>query len=177
MKYKTENIRISVMSDLHLEFNPPGLSSPSLAPLNGKVDIVLLAGDIDDREHVSNYPKRLADELNVPIIWIAGNHEYYGGSIEEETQAFHESCEFDPLVHFLQDCCWQGDVRGYKVRVLGSTLWTDYDLYGTPKASMQAAAQMVQDHRMITKGKSVDRALDRRFAPRDDGLSRCPIIG
>jgi predicted phosphodiesterase len=62
-------MRLHILSDLHVEFEafvPPSTSS----------DVVILAGDI----HVGNRGVDWAKATfpNQPVIYILGNHEYYG---------------------------------------------------------------------------------------------------
>ena len=64
-------MKLHVLSDLHLGFAP--FERPRT-----EADVVVLAGDIArPREAVT-----WAMEFDRPVLYVAGNHEFYGGSIE-----------------------------------------------------------------------------------------------
>lgn len=65
-------MKLHILSDIHLEFqefDPPDVGA----------NVIILAGDI----HVKNKGIRWAlDKLpKVPILYVLGNHEYYGKAI------------------------------------------------------------------------------------------------
>ena len=62
-------MRIAVLSDLHLTV--ADMPVPDVA-----CDVVVLAGDIARPQQAIEWAKRFP----VPVIYVAGNHEYYGGS-------------------------------------------------------------------------------------------------
>jgi predicted phosphodiesterase len=74
-------MRIRVYSDLHLEFGP--FDPPSSAD----VDVVVLAGDID----VKGRGVAFAERFPCPVVYVPGNHEYYGGSIPRLTEKLKEA--------------------------------------------------------------------------------------
>lgn len=134
-------IRLQIMSDLHTSY--PG--SRGFPPLARGGDIVMIAGDTCEglgqsiREMRAAYP-------DTEIVACAGNHEFYNGSYLEQLAEGRESArEFG--VHLLED----GIVTFGRLRILGCTLWTDYDLHGpsSRSAAMAVAAETMQDHRRI----------------------------
>jgi predicted phosphodiesterase len=65
-------MKLYVLSDLHNEFSP-------FLPVSGDYDLVVLAGDID----VKARGVKWANEVFVcPVIYVCGNHEFYGGHID-----------------------------------------------------------------------------------------------
>jgi DNA repair exonuclease SbcCD nuclease subunit len=89
-------MRIAYMSDLHLEMESfrlaiPGwadfmarhkkvLRHPSRGPMLdelGNIDLVVLAGDIHNGLRGIVYADQVSAYLDVPVLMIAGNHEYY----------------------------------------------------------------------------------------------------
>lgn len=44
-------------------------------------DAILIGGDIGEAAYVGGYLQRLEASLSVPIYFVLGNHDYYGGSI------------------------------------------------------------------------------------------------
>jgi hypothetical protein len=85
-------MKIQVLSDLHLEFAP--LEIPDVG-----ADVVVLAGDIDiGLKGVRFAIDKLAGRR---VIYVAGNHEYYGKAIPHLTDKLrHESA--GSTVHFLE---------------------------------------------------------------------------
>jgi AAA domain/TrwC relaxase/Calcineurin-like phosphoesterase len=79
---------------------------------------------------------------------VPGNHEWYAHrerfTINDEAKRGQELA--DSLgIHLLQDR--QIVIDG--VQFLGSTLWTDYAIYGNPAAAMRHSQRWMNDHRVI----------------------------
>lgn len=157
-------MRLCVMSDLHLEYerrghlragNPPQGEpiGPRLAGLGG-VDLVVLAGDIDEGLAGLDYAERVAGEMGCQVAYVPGNHEYYGSPLPELRAAMRSRNGAVALLD--QRCLRVGDWV-----FAGCTLWTDYGLYGTAEVSKGAALRGLEDHRWIRW------AGDRLFAPED----------
>jgi len=107
--------RILIASDLHLEFSDITLDS-------GPADIVVLAGDIHEGAAGIEWARtRFAQ----PVIYVAGNHEFYNGEIGAVTAAM-KAAAAGSNVHVLDDEA----VTIAGVRFLGAVLWTDFALYG-----------------------------------------------
>nr|WP_283806949.1 metallophosphoesterase [Bradyrhizobium canariense] len=93
--------------------------------------------------------------MNIPIVMVLGNHEYYRGFIPDELSAARTHAPaFN--IHLLENEArvLSGRSRGVgsgAVRIIGATLWTDYQAFG--KASqglvMNACAVGMNDHRLI----------------------------
>lgn len=130
-------MKIQIASDLHLEWfglKHPGFST--LAPA-ADADMLILAGDI----HTGTRALSAFKEWPVPVLYVAGNHEFYGHCYE--TALSHLNAEPLPgSVCFLDKRVWIKE----GVRFLGATLWTDYNLYGNPQEARQAAARAMADH-------------------------------
>lgn len=135
--------RFLVYSDLHYElggrFIPP-------ATLRGTVDGVLLAGDIAGGRYAMHYARQIAEQVEAPAILIAGNHEFYGGVIEELIDDLRAMS--DDRVRFLE--CETATIAG--VRILGTALWTDFALnpefYG---AALGTMGDLLSDYSSIRR--------------------------
>ncbi len=125
-------------------------------PIND-ADIVVLAGDISrPREAVA-----WALRFEKPVLYVLGNHEFYGSSIDGAADEVKRLCE-GTQVQVLDDTETVID----HVRFLGSTLWTDFELFGTAKkkaAAMAAARRLVRDFSRI----ALDEGSDDVFSPED----------
>lgn len=132
--------RFRVFSDLHLEFfdwTPP----PVVA-----ADAIVLAGDISIGTHGIEWARRQFP--HTPVVYVPGNHEFYGAQLPDAVAALRTQAQRAD-VHFLDgDQCVVGGTR-----FLGTTLWTDYALYGSTPAdldrAMADAADEMNDFRMI----------------------------
>jgi Icc-related predicted phosphoesterase len=112
-------MKIRIYSDLHLEFGR--FDSPFTE--RGAEDLVVLAGDIDVGVAGVQWAARTFP--HVPVIYVAGNHEFFGHDFSylvDECKAAATGTN----VHVLERDSI--DVGG--IRVLGTTLWTDYRVAG-----------------------------------------------
>lgn len=139
-------IKIGLVSDLHSEF----WSSAALKRIGGKIndhlalaDIILLPGDIGNGRMAIDTARALFPDK--PVCMIAGNHEFYQNDYETvltELQSVDN-------IHFLHMSVVHLTVNDTPVRIIGTTLWTDFDLYGTPDLSMLVARKGLNDFRLI----------------------------
>jgi len=134
-------MKLNILSDLHL-----GLGM--IDPPDTDAHIVVLAGDIARPKEAIAWASALAK----PSLYVPGNHEFYGGSIDGTIDALRELCE-GTNVQLLDD----GEVVLDGVRFLGSTLWTDFALSGQHDMSRIFAETLkyVVDFRLIRKGNAL----------------------
>jgi len=134
-------MRIQLASDLHLDLLAPAWPQERLvAPAPG-ADVLVLAGDID---HGLRTIERFA-HWPVPVLYVAGNHEFYGSQREALRAELRRAAEGTALRFLDNDAVALGGVR-----FLGSTLWTDYTSSGRPTSEAMAAAEtFLLDHRRI----------------------------
>ncbi len=145
-------MKIRVLSDLHLEFS--GWHPPLCDE-----DVVVLAGDVaEGRAGIAWARKYFHDK---PVLYIPGNHEYYGRDIDELREGLRERGRTHN-VHVLD-----GDeivISG--VRFLGATLWTDFELNGSEPKTVETAMRCCQegmtDFKVIRRWGSSLRPEDTR---------------
>lgn len=135
-------MRINYFSDIHLEFG-------SLEAPKNDADIIIAAGDIGVYDQGVDWLK----SLKKPVIYIAGNHEFYGNEYHETMLMIQEKCR-GSNVHFLERNRF--DFGG--IRFLGCTLWTD--LYSDGEEKAEAISDSLNDFRQIR--------LDNRLMDVDD---------
>ena len=139
-------MRLHILSDLHTEFadfHPPEIDT----------DIVVLAGDIG--VGTGGIEWAAGQFPNVPVAYVPGNHEFYGHDIRL-TDRLREAAPRN--IHVMNnDALELGGVR-----FLGSTLWTDFRLYGQAEAwlSRNSAKKFIKDFSSI-------RNAGRLFTPED----------
>lgn len=111
-------MRVAFASDLHLEFNP----SITLTGLS-KADVLVIAGDVGNHpDHLSFLVRRLRLLFSGPILFVLGNHEYYGGVFQDRLPEYRKAAMALGGVHVLEKDVFQMGC----VRFLGTTLWTDF---------------------------------------------------
>lgn len=103
-------MRIQLFSDIHLEFGAADLALTD-------ADVIIAAGDV----HLGATGIEWLKSSGKPTIYVAGNHEFYGGDIAEVQAAIRAECA-GSAVRYLE--CERADIDG--VRFLGTTLWTDF---------------------------------------------------
>ncbi|CAG9223515.1 Ser/Thr protein phosphatase family protein [Paraburkholderia sabiae] len=135
-------MKIRVLSDLHLEND-----TPEIIP-HADADLVILAGDIHNHAEGLRWAAETFDEA-VPVVYVPGNHEYYDGEFGALEAAMRDAAASIDNLHYLNNETLV-DPRG-QWRVLGTTLWTDFDLYGTDEEtraiSIAAAERVMLDYR------------------------------
>lgn len=140
------DMKIWVLSDLHLEFGVPFVQQ---APPDA--DVLVCAGDLLTRGIVPSI-EWLARHIDpsLPVVFVAGNHEFYGGALQEGLREAREATSRYPNLHFLENDAV--DISG--VRFIGGTLWTDFRLSGDdPQFAMTAAQSGMNDFRKIKFSK------------------------
>ncbi|HKW79631.1 MAG TPA: metallophosphoesterase [Casimicrobiaceae bacterium] len=129
-------MKLNILSDLHLSLG-------ALAPPKTGAEVVILAGDIArPREAI-----RWASTLAKPVLYVAGNHEFYGGSIPGTVAELKALCAGTAIRVLDND-----EVVIDGVRFLGTTLWTDFRLFGDGDkraAAMLEALRTMRDYSRI----------------------------
>lgn len=139
-------MKIWLASDLHLEFGMPFKATPP-----SDADVFVCAGDVLTKGIVPSIEwlgRRIAPKI--PVVFCAGNHEFYGSSVIESIRDAREAAASYRNVHFLENDYLEID----GVRFIGATLWTDFRLRGgDPGLAMAAAQNGMNDFRKIKYSK------------------------
>jgi len=139
-------MRIAVLSDLHLSVH--GMPTP--AP---DCDLVVLAGDIARPFAAIEWARR----FSTPVVYVPGNHEFYGGSIDGTIRELRE-LSINTNVHILE----RASLTFRGVRFLGCTLWSDFRLSPEEEDQqrwMQQAVDMIWDFRRIKRSEHCSELL------------------
>ncbi len=149
-------MRIQLLSDLHLEtedFVPE--------PADG-AELLVLAGDICSRwdgfELFSGWP--------VPILVIAGNHEFDQRELREAWPALRQRCHRFGMQLLECESLVLSDHAGKRIRFLGTVRWSDFDLFGPGdrERAIRAASYYVKVMRATRDGQVFDAAAVREEA-------------
>lgn len=90
--------RIQVASDLHLEFT--GMDCDLDTATEYSRDILIVAGDLAEGTNGFDWLRHQCSFSDV--VFVCGNHEYYGHDIDEVDAQFRQLDERNPNFHFLQ---------------------------------------------------------------------------
>lgn len=134
-------MKIRLLSDLHTEFRLP-YKTHEMSQYRGE-DVLVLAGDIaSGSTNTMNVIKHFLDCGFPQIVYVPGNHEYYGTGFDEFNAKMENKCMAYDNVHFLNP----GNVVIKDVMFVGGTLWTNFadNLF-----SQSAAKRGINDFRMI----------------------------
>ena len=151
-------MKLQLLSDLHLETEA---FDPEPAP---GAELLVLAGDIDSSwsafERFRGWP--------VPVLFVAGNHEFDGREIPQAWPMLRERCA--QLGFTMLECESRvlTDAAGKRVRFVGTTRWCDFDLFGPAgrDKAMRAASYYMRVMRATRGGAPFDAV-----AVRDEALA------
>lgn len=105
-------MKIQILSDIHLDHAPFNDVKPC-------ADVVVLAGDIAEGVDGVTWAK---ENFDMPVIYVAGNHEYYDSSWTMSEWNYYikrEAAGSNVVVLNNETVVIEG------VRFIGSSLWTD----------------------------------------------------
>lgn len=131
-------MKIQLLSDLHLEAQPHWRAQPAPG-----ADLLVLAGDVGSYQSGSALqdPDFGLGQFSVqsgwptPVVFVPGNHEYDGMDFDAAHTRLRATCERLGLLWLEREVlvtAWT-DRHGRTVRLLGTTLWTDFDALGPPE--------------------------------------------
>ncbi|HDZ48097.1 hypothetical protein LCGC14_0025620 [marine sediment metagenome] len=141
-------MRLRILSDLHLEFFDENRELPDV-----DADVIVLAGDIHRKSEGLAWARRRFPD--VPIIYVPGNHEFYGTCIpllREELRLEAERLDIELLDNRA--------VTLNGVRFYGTTLWTDFALYAgdptkSPAETESKALRYMPDFKIVQTSPGV----------------------
>ena len=133
-------IKVNIGSDLHLRHHKTPLTLPG-------GDVLILAGDVFDAANCRCFDEPVVQSFLEEfkkyerVIFVLGNHEYYGGQIGEVESVLEKSLPSN--VEVLQNS-W---TKVGNVDIFGSTLWTDME--NMNPLALTAAKRGMNDFRTI----------------------------
>ncbi|WP_062233539.1 metallophosphoesterase [Aureimonas sp. N4] len=143
-------MRFHPISDIHEDYSSGSGASYDI-PTDLAADAILIAGDISGRlsRRGLRWLLRQRDRTGLPIVLIAGNHDFWRSSLDTEISRFRDRLGAEEGIHLLD-----GDeliIQG--CRILGGTLWTDYEIYSDAYTAHAEGMRYMTDMRMIrTRG-------------------------
>jgi hypothetical protein len=146
-------LKLQLLSDLHLETEA---FDPEPAP---GAEVLVLAGDVDSSwaglQRFRGWP--------VPVIFVPGNHEYDRRDVDLARAELAGVCREFGYILLDDAAVVMRDSEGRRVRFVGSTRWSDFDLFGEPgrERAMRAAAYFQQYMAATREGQAFDAAAVR----------------
>ena len=149
-------MKLQLLSDLHLETES---FEPQPAP---GAEWLVLAGDIDSTwagyRRFAGWP--------VPVLVIAGNHEFDGRDFDAAAAGLRALCAELGFTMLECESIVITGADGRRVRVLGTTRWSDFDLFGAvqrPRA-VRAAEYFMRLMATMRGGQPFDATAVREVA-------------
>ena len=145
-------MKIQILSDLHIEFG-------EFVVPRTDADLVVFAGDIG--VGTKGLEWIIKQDLDVPLIYVLGNHEYYHHDLDLVREIKKQA---EGKVHVLD----RDTIVIDGVRFLGCTLWTDFLLFGETdkEPSVQYAKRNMADFKLIA-------SKEERFTPSESITIHC----
>jgi 3',5'-cyclic AMP phosphodiesterase CpdA len=150
-------MKLRILSDLHIEhfdFTPPAADA----------DAILLAGDIGTGLRGIEWAATHFGEAGVPVVYVPGNHEFYGQDMAEwpakaSALAAEKGLVFGDFASLL--LTKDGE---QPVRILAVTLWTDFAVFGEARVEHcgKATQLALSDYSYIRKDGKLLRWQDTK---------------
>ena len=132
---------VKLLSDLHIHHNNP------FRYVDHGEYVCVLAGDISEGMNGVNWALACIPD-HIQVLYVPGNHEYYGYDSDKLNLSFYFHNQRDTHVHVLLD----KSVTIADVEFAGTTLWTNFNLYGDPVSHAMKWRYGLNDSRWIKQG-------------------------
>lgn len=114
-------MKYQIVSDLHLEFYDTADIQYEEFISKTDAECLILAGDICTcSPQLDKFLEHVSKEYKY-IVYIPGNHEYYGGDIHATKILLKDMCSKYPNVHLLDNGVF---IPNEETVILGTTLWS-----------------------------------------------------
>ncbi|MBL8328947.1 MAG: metallophosphoesterase [Rubrivivax sp.] len=146
-------MRLQLLSDLHLETEP---FDPEPAP---QAELLVLAGDIDSRweglRRFAGWP--------VPVLLVPGNHEFDGRDVDLALPELRAFCAALGIRLLHRESLELVDREGRRIRFVGATRWSDFDLFGAAQRerALRAGGYFARTMKATRAGLPFDAAAVR----------------
>lgn len=145
-------MKIQLASDLHLEWLSRKFPGERVVRLVDDCDLLVLAGDI----HNGTAGVEAFSDIEVPTIYVMGNHEFYDHDWRPTRTAIKEAVRGTKIQVLDNESV---EIDG--VRFVGCTLWTDFLLSDHDQSiAMLEAGATIADFRAIRNGSNSFSTID-----------------
>lgn len=136
-------MKLQIVSDLHQEFGFGDIAFDN-------ADVVIFAGDTNLGTKGIEWIKTKIK--NIPVIYILGNHEYYKGSYPKTLNQIKDAAS-NSNIHVLENKAVEID----GITFHGTTLWTDFQLFGSPRVYGSLCQEKMNDYKLIRRDPSYSK--------------------
>lgn len=151
--------KIALISDLHNELlRETGHPVPDIR-LNADVDVLVLAGNIDIQEQGARYAVKQSQRLDIPVIYVLGNHEFYGTQHRPVIEKVLEETHGTDVTILDAESVVIADTL-----FIGATLWTDLELFGSNRKN-QVLSHAALNSSDFDNIRLVHKPFSRAFTP------------
>ncbi len=140
-----------LISDTHMELTRKNFVRLPSLPSDADT-VLILAGDIGTWKQVTSWMIAIKQQF-AQIIWVAGNHEYYGQEMGFMQRQIRRRLAGHENLHFLENDYLELD----NCLLVGATLWTD--MGDDDPQAMAVCAQYMNDYHNISLGDVEDKRL------------------
>ena len=159
-------MKFRLLSDLHLEFEKRVVDYTPIPLKDDKTTVLILAGDIALGIDADPFIQKMCKRF-YKVVYCLGNHEFYYNEYNKTRKRWNDRPGMPGNFIFLDD---HVAVIDDEVRLVGGTLWTDFDNNNYFAKSL--AAQGMNDfHCAKFKVKENGKYFTRRLHPNDTILA------
>jgi Icc-related predicted phosphoesterase len=160
-------MKVSVASDLHLEFGDLNIQNDHDSDLLILSGDICIARDVTDHNHKSKsifnrFFERCAEEFQT-VIYVLGNHEHYHGDFATTAQDLKRKLSYLNNLHILD----HDTIKVQDVMFIGGTLWTDMN--GKDPITLLHLKNAMNDFRVVANS---NRTVSFRSQNQSDGSVR-----
>lgn len=143
-------MRVAWATDIHLNFAPQAAASLCVDIIASGAEGLLLGGDIAEAGDLEHWLRYLADNLQMPIWFVLGNHDYYGGSISEVRDSVRK------LTQEVEHLIWLSESE--PIALTARTTLVGHGGWGDHRAgNVEATPIRLNDHRLIQELSGLER--------------------
>lgn len=96
--------KVAWLSDIHLNFLSPDQTVELIAAIKkSEAESLWISGDIAEGDTIAANLEKLSRELELPLYFVLGNHDYYRSSIAEVRSSIQNLCRSHPGLNWLND--------------------------------------------------------------------------
>jgi len=97
-------VRLVWTTDLHLNSVPTHAWEQWVRTISAlKADGLVITGDISEGDDVVPQLQRIASDINLPVYFVLGNHDFYGSTFQATRQKVIHACRPSSHLHYLTD--------------------------------------------------------------------------
>jgi predicted phosphodiesterase len=142
-------LKIQLLSDVHCETRQYWVFNQSM--ISKEAELVIIPGDF----HYLHYSLDIIHRAlydHQQCLYVPGNHEYYHLTMTDAHRKLNKQLQSKSYpVHVLNN----KSIKIQGVLFMGSTLWTDYDLFNNYNLAVMTANLYMNDFRVIHSKKNV----------------------